>query len=217
MCRETGSGQLLFGVADTVEHIVLQPPRPEVVALDIPIGLPDAGARACDLAARRCLGPRRSSVFPAPVRAALAARSQAEASELTARVDGRRVSVQAWGILPKIREVDLALASNPAARAALREVHPEVSFWAWSGGRTLAAKKTREGQRERLALAEHWLGAGILTRARGAWRKSDVADDDILDAIALLWSSHRIAAGTAETLPPDPPRDAAGLPMQIVY
>jgi hypothetical protein len=41
------------------------------VAVDIPIGLPDAGPRVCDVAARRLLGPRRSSVFPAPVRAAL--------------------------------------------------------------------------------------------------------------------------------------------------
>ena len=36
------------------------------IAIDIPIGLSSTGARACDLAARRLLGRRRSSVFPAP-------------------------------------------------------------------------------------------------------------------------------------------------------
>ena len=44
----------------------------DVVAVDIPIGLPDAGPRRCDQLARARLGPRGSSVFPAPVRAALA-------------------------------------------------------------------------------------------------------------------------------------------------
>src|SRR6478672_10250511 len=47
-------------------------------AVDAPIGLPEAGPRDCDLAARRLLGVRGVSVFPAPVRAVLAATSYAE-------------------------------------------------------------------------------------------------------------------------------------------
>src|SRR5450759_4241933 len=49
----------------------------------IPIGLLDAalpGGRACDMAARKLLGPKRgSSVFPPPVRAALDCRTYPEA------------------------------------------------------------------------------------------------------------------------------------------
>ena len=157
-CRDTRSGEIVFDVAQTPLQLLSQPPYPEVVALDIPIGLPSAGARACDKAARSCLGPRRSSVFPAPVRAAVTARSRERASEITTRVDGRRVAAQAWAIFPKIRQVDEALAATPAARLAIREVHPELSFWAWNGGRPMQwAKKTAEGRRERLALAERWL------------------------------------------------------------
>jgi hypothetical protein len=45
-----------------------------VIAIDIPIGLTDSGARQCDHLARRHLGSKRgSSVFPAPIRPALAA------------------------------------------------------------------------------------------------------------------------------------------------
>jgi predicted RNase H-like nuclease len=50
------------------------PPKAEVIAVDIPIGLTEVGARACDEHARSELGqPRGSSVFPAPLRAVFAA------------------------------------------------------------------------------------------------------------------------------------------------
>ena len=39
-----------------------------VVGIDVPIGLLETGARTCDKEARRILGPRGSSVFPAPNR-----------------------------------------------------------------------------------------------------------------------------------------------------
>src|SRR3954447_20737539 len=62
------------------------------VAVDMPIGLPDAGARACDVAARVALGPRRSSVFPAPRRALLRCREWADATG---------VSRQTFNLLPR--------------------------------------------------------------------------------------------------------------------
>ena len=78
-------------------------------------------------------------------------------------------------------------------------------------------KKTPEGRAERLALAEAWLGKGILARARGGHRRSGLGDDDIADAIAALWTAHRIEAGTAETLPETPPCDETGIPMEIAF
>ena len=44
-----------------------------------------------------------------------------------------------------------------------------------------------------------------------------LSKDDILDAIAALWTAHRISNGTAETLPDPPPRDEVGRPMEIVF
>jgi predicted RNase H-like nuclease len=38
----------------------------EKIAIDIPIGLAEGAPRQCDIEARKVLGPRRSSVFPAP-------------------------------------------------------------------------------------------------------------------------------------------------------
>ena len=43
----------------------------EVVAIDIPIGLPLTGTRQADVLARGLVGKRKSSVFPTPIRPAL--------------------------------------------------------------------------------------------------------------------------------------------------
>ena len=77
--------------------------------------------------------------------------------------------------------------------------------------------KKKGGLAERLALAEAWLGQGILKQARGTYLKRELADDDVIDAIADLWTAHRIADGTAETLPESPPIDDTGLAMEIVF
>jgi len=54
-----------------------------VIAADVPIGLTNRGPRECDREARKRLGrPRASSVFPAPIRAALAAGSRTQASRI---------------------------------------------------------------------------------------------------------------------------------------
>ena len=217
-CRETATGELRFDVLQTATDLVRTEPHPEVVALDIPIGLPESGSRDCDLAARRVLGPRRSSVFPAPVRAALASASREEASRITSEIDGRKVGTQAWAIYGKIQEVDEALRADARLRRSVREVHPEVCFWAWNGSQPMRwPKKRKAGNKERSLLAEHWLGSNVLVRARGSHPKKDLADDDVLDSIAGLWTAHRIESGAYRTFPEIPPRDGAGLPMEIVY
>ena len=141
-----------------------------------------------------------------------------EASQITKNRDGRKVGTQAWGIYPKIREVDELLRPNAMATRRVREVHPEVCFWAWSDKQSMkSSKKKPEGKAERRSLAEKWLGPDVLVSARGDRLKKDVADDDILDAIAALWTADRIARGEAKTLPEHPPTDSTGLRMEIVY
>ncbi len=203
--RDLTSGALGVDVFPTARALIRQTPPPEILAVDVPIGLPESGARLCDVRAREKLGAaRRASVFPAPVRGALAARSHAEASALTRKLDGRGVSAQAWGIFSKIRDVDRLLAGNPALQERVREAHPELCFWAWNGGVAMRSPKTSApGRRERRRLVDcHFGDAFDWIRARYCVR--DVAHDDILDALAVLWSAQRIERGDAETLPADP-------------
>src|SRR5204863_3751989 len=116
------------------------------------------------------------------------------------------------------RAIDEALRSNPGIRDRVYEVHPEVSFRAWNGGAAmLHPKKTLAGGRDRLTLVGAHFGSVAFDRVRARHSRRDAADDDILDAFAALWTAERIANGTARTLPENPPLDATGLPMRIIY
>lgn len=161
-----------------------------VVAVDMPVGLHDgSGSRACDTEARRVLGPRRSSVFPAPSRAHLAATRFGE-------VGG--ISIQAWNLVPKLREVD------DAWEPRVHEVGPEVSFTIMTGAPMEHPKRSAEGRAERLSA----LGLEGVPTARGA------KPDDVLDALACRWSAERIAAGTAVSWG-DGTVDSRGRPMRL--
>lgn len=203
-------------VASTIEELAAQIPRDAIVAIDIPIGLPDAGARACDLEARKLLGqPRGSSVFPAPVRSTLGAKSYAEACELHAAADGRRMSQQAFAILGKIREVDDFLRGNLARLMEIREVHPELCFWAWNDRKPIRfRKKSAAGRAEREQLIETvWPGVRQTLRARFA--VNAVSNDDLNDAFAALWTACRIRSGKAHSIPAVREWDGSGRLMEV--
>src|ERR1039457_7038272 len=87
-------------------------PELSFLGIDIPIGLLN-GSRACDKAARKLLGqPRGTSVFAAPCRAALAATTHAVANQINREKTGRGLSQQAFGIIPKIKQVDDAITPD---------------------------------------------------------------------------------------------------------
>ena len=76
--KDAGTDSIWFGVYDNAKLLLQQQPEPLIIAIDIPIGLPEAGPRMCDIEARKLLGPRRSSVFPAPIRPALQGNTRKE-------------------------------------------------------------------------------------------------------------------------------------------
>ena len=126
--------------------------RAQVIAVDIPIDPPGRGARAADAAARAFVGgSRASSVFPTPPRAALEARTFAEANEITRTITGKGLSQQAFALGKKILEVH-ALAE---VDERVIEMHPEVSFCELSGSHVFESKHTPEGlERRREILAD---------------------------------------------------------------
>ena len=130
-----------------------------LVLVDIPIGLPQGGeGRDCDREARKLLGrPRGSSVFPTPTRptviqAAAAPEDYGGAAAIERRFAGKGISKQAFAIAPKIAEVDKLMQDRGvSATPPVREVHPEVCFWALNNRQPMRSrKKVREGERERL-------------------------------------------------------------------
>lgn len=193
-------------------------PQGAIIAIDIPIGLLDAGTRLCDQAARQILSPRRhNSVFSAPLRPVLAAKSHVEASTIRRVLEHKGMSVQAFAITSKVREVDAALAESAERAGMVYEVHPEVSFAAMNAGVPLQfAKKKQEGRRERLALLQQCFGSEA-ERLQLERPRSSVEADDVLDALAALWSARRIQIGQGRSLPEVAEVDNSGRRMAIFY
>jgi predicted RNase H-like nuclease len=159
------------------------------IGVDIPIGLPAPGEqRRADVEARRLVGARRSSVFFTPARAALEAATYSEA-----RVIAPSTSAQGWALRTAILDVDRV------RDARVFEVHPEVSFAVLAGKPLAFAKRTWNGQRERLRLLRR---AGI--RIPDRLDAGLVPADDVVDAAVTAWSATRIARGEHVTIPEDP-------------
>jgi predicted RNase H-like nuclease len=193
--------------------------RATVIGVDVPIGLSDGEPRLCDVEARATLrAPRASSVFPPPIRSALNAETRQEACAIQYAVNQRRIGVQSWGILPKIRDWDRYLSSNDIHAQRVYEVHPEICFWALAGGHPMRHKKTKpEGRAERRQLLIKEFGDEALIITRRNHSRAEVKDDDLHDAFAALWSAQRIGRNEAKSVPATPPCDSAGLRMAIWF
>jgi predicted RNase H-like nuclease len=214
LCVEECEGRLDGHIFRSFAELLAAMPGASVIAVDIPIGLPEQGKRDCDTAARRALSPTRtSSVFPTPVQGVLHEERYAVACQKHRDIDGRGLSRQAFSILPKIREVNLLLQPNPGLQQRVREIHPEVCFAFWNWGVPMPHRKSSpvgQAERERLIDAE-WPAQRevILDRLQGRYEI-----DDLNDAFAALWTAKRIASGTARVFG-DQSIDKYGLRMEM--
>jgi predicted RNase H-like nuclease len=77
-----------------------------VIGVDMFVRLPDHSVQQADALARLAIGPRRSSVFTAPTRTALAATTYAEALAINREMTGRGFSAQALAMRKKALEID---------------------------------------------------------------------------------------------------------------
>ena len=184
--------------------IFAQAPYPDIVAVDIPIGLLDAyevGGRKCDRKTRGDLGKRGGSVFTPPVRAVLNAATYEEACRLSraSSKDNRALSRQAWGIAGKIKEADDLLRLEPRLRPIVREVHPELCFRELVGHSMEFAKSKAEGRAERRDALARVLDVDAILREG---REEGLAVEDVLDALAACWSAIRLARGEGRCIVP---------------
>lgn len=217
------TGALSAHFAQTFETVLATARDARAIMVDMPIGLPDAGKRACERDARRLLRPlRHASVFSPPRRpildfadyAAANAWGKAQAFLETGTETGGGLSKQAWMIAPKIREVDAAL--SPASQAQVGEAHPEVAFWRLNGERPCRwPKRAPEGRSERKALLwRSGLSPDDLFDALREEAGGGAGLDDLYDACALALTAQARLDGGAVRLG-DGARDSRGLVMEI--
>jgi predicted RNase H-like nuclease len=190
----------------------LESGRMAVAAIDIPIGLAARAPRGCDGEARRLIGPRRSSVFPAPVRSVLGAATYGEACAASRRACGRGISKQLFNILDKIRQVDLL--QSPRLQAQLFEMHPELSFTVLAGTPLRSAKRTAEGRAEREAALRSAFGDAPRLAELVDAPPAGARRDDVLDAMVGAWTARRYVARAHLHLGGE--LDQRGLRMEVI-
>ncbi len=164
------------------------------------------------------LGPRRSSVFPAPLREILNETTYEKANYNSKHLTGKGLSKQTFGIIPKIIEVDEVLQSKPKAWGYVREAHPEICFLSLANGQPMKHnKKTQEGFIERIEiLTKYWEPAEQAIAQAFLWCSNlKVARDDVLDALVLAvigtYSNNHL-----KSIPDQFQFDENGLPMEMI-
>ena len=190
-----------------------------VIAVDMPVGLPERSGRPPERSVRRRLGERQSSVFAVPSTKAIYCDDYAEACRVNLLHSDppRKVSKQCFHLFPKMREIDALI--TPELQARIFESHPELAFWVMNGEAPLPLpKKVKSapygpGLDLRRALLR---SAGLpVDDLKADYRRRDVGADDLLDACACAFVAWRILNGRSMRFPQDPPCNPRGLRMEI--
>lgn len=180
-------------IAEAVDRLASH----HAVAIDMPIALVVDGRRTAETELRAALGASARSVFTSPTRAAVEASSQSEATVVNRANGGPGISSQAYGLFASIRGLRAALAGP--ANLHWWETHPETAFAVMNDGVPLAGKRSALGVAQRLNRLRPLFPAldDVLLAA-----PAKVPIDDVLDALAALWSAGRIAADSARCFGP---------------
>ena len=143
--------------------------------------------------------------------------------ECTVEVERKGISRQTYHIMAKIAEVDEVMRQRCVeARPRVREVHPEVCFWALNGKKPMCHPKGKSaGLEERKGVLQHHerRTIDIYNCASDKYPRRKVARDDILDALAAAVTAKLGCQDSANhrTIPECPPTDGNDLPMEMVY
>jgi predicted RNase H-like nuclease len=190
------------------------------ILVDLPVGLVESGdpARRCDDLARRVLGPQAGTVYTPPVREATRKRRYSTAGRVHERKSGDPLSEAAFEARDGIAMLDELLQEVPEAAAVIRSSHPELCFRALAGDPLEQPRETAAGYAERMRVLAHYDrdAAPTVQRAAEETAGHTVTVADVLDAVVLAYTAAP-GDGSIRTLPPEPPTDAKGLPMELVY
>lgn len=233
--RETSDTTPETAVFSTFRRLIEAFSTAAIITVDMPIGLPDfitGGGRGPEQAVRPHLGPRQSSVFSVPSRAAvyaecgpfsgqkdmIEAHKRASAVALATSDPPRKISIQAFNLFPKIREIDMRLREQPELTLRVFESHPEFAFAVLNDNAPMKLPKKIKGKVNFPGMEER---KGLLVKSglprhfldqpppRGA------AADDFLDACVMLLIAERIRAGKAKPHPSPLIPDGHDIPVAI--
>lgn len=207
LLEASGHGTPHLIAASSLPELLEQAGDVAVVAVTVPLGLPDQGRREADVQTRRFLGDQGSTVLTPPVRDAVYAVSHSEANSLNRAASGSGVSSEAWDLRRRIQELDAWVRQDLPALVV--ETHPEAAFATLAGAPLASRRRTGAGTAERRSV----LATGGVFVPTGA--PHGIGTDDVLDACAAAWSAHRVKNGEATTFPGEPQRHSDGIPSAV--
>jgi predicted RNase H-like nuclease len=214
-------GKECYEVLETKEELEEKFLATDRIFLDMPIGLEDEDyTRKCDELMRKEVGGTySSSIFSPPIRPALAAPSYVEANMISYDYTEKKLSLQSWNITPKIQMVDDLLIQHEGLEKKVLESHPEHLFQKLNGGVIFQKKNLKKGIKHRLKLIEEYepIVDDFFRDIKEEYRRSEVSEDDIVDAMVLAlfakWSKDK----ELKTIPTEVEKDAMGLPKAYHY
>jgi predicted RNase H-like nuclease len=160
------------------------------IFIDMPIGLSSQGfKRGIEKQMIQLLKNRSSTIFTPPCREALALSDYKKANPKNKAITGKGLSIQAFNIGKKIKEVDNFIEN--ASHIELAESHPEICFKVLKGEVLQSKKNTAFGIDERFNLINSYSAnlAESVRQALNCYPKTKVQPDDIVDAAALCLSA----------------------------
>jgi predicted RNase H-like nuclease len=212
-----GAGRLTSRLCASFAEVMALPAQ--IIAVDMPIGLPERSGRPPEREVRAKLGGRQSSVFTVPAQSAVYCADYLDACRINLLHSDppKKVSKQCFHLFPKMREIDALLAPHHQFR--IFESHPELAFWVMNEQTPLILPKK---VKSRPYLPGLDLRRGLLRR-NGVpvdglitdYRRRDVGPDDLLDACACTFVAWRILNRRSIRFPADPPLNPKGLRMEI--
>jgi predicted RNase H-like nuclease len=205
-----------------IEHIhEIKKLNSELIFIDIPIGLGDQFTRrTIDFKLRKLLSKKRkSSVFTPPIREALEAPTYQLGNQINKSISGKGISIQAWNIGYKIKEVNQFLSQNHSYQKKMSESHPELCFELLNNGPLNHSKKTLMGMEERINIIKSYINISFKEiRDFAKYCKSDKAKmDDIIDAVVLSLNAMCWEMNGKRQISQENEKDTLKLPFNIKY
>ncbi len=203
--HEDGSQE--FDYAPTVDRLLTVPYSRAMI--DVPIGLPPRGYRACDIEA---IGRVGSRVFLGARWGVWSFKCYKDANARYWSDNDKGIPKQLWCIRDNLRQINQLM--TPELQSRFLETHPELVFLRLNGDRQLDPKNSIPGRAQRVSILQE-NGFGQIDRWLNQRYGTHIKRDDLIDACACAIA----ARDSKERLPThrNPPIDERGIRMEIWY
>jgi 8-oxo-dGTP diphosphatase len=210
-------GRLIIDKYSSLNEVIQVYPNFDEFLIDMVIGLQSKKDHIRpDSYARKIINERTSTIFPAPCRQAVYAKTVSEAYDQNERVLGKKFTPLTVGIIPKMRELDSYFQENPEYKNFIKESHPEVCFARLNGKTVLSKKSEIDGMEERIRILSNYIPDLTLNKVAVHAKNLKCNIDDIVDAVCLAVTANIANQGDFDIIPENPMRDETGLLMQMI-